>query len=55
MEAVVENKVTRAATMLANGADELRSSLGRARGSVARGRVGGSTGAGSENVFELAR
>ena len=39
MEAVVENKVTRAATMLANGADELRSSLGRARGSVARGRV----------------
>jgi DNA recombination protein RmuC len=39
MEAVVENKVARAATMLANGADELRSGLGKARGSVARGRA----------------
>jgi hypothetical protein len=40
MESVVENKVARAATMLSNGADELRSGLGKARGSVARGRVG---------------
>lgn len=39
MESVVENKVARAATMLANGADELRSGLGKARGSVARGRA----------------
>jgi DNA recombination protein RmuC len=39
MESVVENKVARAATMLSNGADELRSGLGKARGSVARGRV----------------
>lgn len=38
MESVLENKVARAATMVANGADELRSSLGKARGSVARGR-----------------
>jgi DNA recombination protein RmuC len=43
MEAVVENKVARATTMLSNGADELRSGLGKARGSVARGRVGSTT------------
>jgi hypothetical protein len=36
MELVVENKVVRAATMLTNGADELRSHLGKARGSIAR-------------------
>jgi DNA recombination protein RmuC len=35
---VVENKVARAATMLTNGADELRSHVGRARGSIARAR-----------------
>lgn len=38
MEAVLENKVAKAATMIANGADELRSSLGKARGSLERGR-----------------
>jgi DNA recombination protein RmuC len=38
MEAVVENKFARAATMVTNGSDELRSALGKARGSVARGR-----------------
>lgn len=38
MEGVLENKFARAATMLANGADEMRSQLGKARGSVARGR-----------------
>ncbi len=32
MEAVVENKVVKAATMLTNGADEMRTQLGRARG-----------------------
>jgi hypothetical protein len=36
MGAVVENKLARAATMLTNGADELRSNLGKARGSIAR-------------------
>ena len=40
MEAVLENKVARAATMLSNGADEIRSQLGKARGSVARARAG---------------
>jgi DNA recombination protein RmuC len=39
MELIVENKFTRAATMLANGTDEFRSSLGKARGSIARGRA----------------
>jgi len=38
MEGVLENKVAKAATMIANGADELRSSLGKARGSLERGR-----------------
>jgi hypothetical protein len=44
MEAVLENKVARAATMVANAADELRSGLGKARGSVARGRTGRRSG-----------
>ena len=39
MAGVVENKIARATTMLANGADELRSSVGKARGSLARRRV----------------
>lgn len=38
MEGVLENKIARAATMIGNAADELRSGLGKARGSVARGR-----------------
>jgi hypothetical protein len=38
LEGVVENKVARAATMLGNAAEEMRSGLGKARGSVARGR-----------------
>jgi DNA recombination protein RmuC len=38
MEGVLENKVARAATMLSNASDELRSGIGKARGSVARGR-----------------
>ncbi len=36
MAAIVENRVAKAATMLTNGADELRSHLGKARGSIAR-------------------
>jgi hypothetical protein len=47
MEAVFENKLARAATMLANGADELRAQLGKARGSIARGRAAGLDTAGS--------
>jgi hypothetical protein len=39
MEAVVENKIARAATMLANGAAEIRSQVGQARGSLARARA----------------
>jgi DNA recombination protein RmuC len=39
IESVVENKVARAATMLTNGADEFRSHLGKARGSIARARA----------------
>jgi DNA recombination protein RmuC len=38
IETVLEHKVARAATMLTNGGDELRSHVGRARGSIARAR-----------------
>ncbi|HZA26366.1 MAG TPA: DNA recombination protein RmuC [Actinomycetota bacterium] len=38
VEQTLENKVARAATMLTNAADELRTQVGRARGAVARGR-----------------
>ena len=40
MEAVVENRFAKAATMLTNGADEFRSQLGKARGSIARAQAG---------------
>lgn len=46
MEGVLENKVAKAATMISNGADELRSSLGKARGSVERGRPAQGRGGG---------
>ena len=36
MGAVVENRFARAASMLSNGTEELRSQLGKARGSIAR-------------------
>ncbi len=39
LEGVVENKFVRAGTMIANGSDEFRSQLGRARGSIARSRA----------------
>ena len=39
IESVVENKIVRAATMLTNGSDELRSSVGKARGSIARAQT----------------
>jgi hypothetical protein len=35
VEAILENKVARATTMLANGTDELRGQIGRARGLLA--------------------
>jgi len=38
VEVVLENKFARASTMLANGNDELRSHVGKARGSLARAR-----------------
>jgi DNA recombination protein RmuC len=41
MEGVLENKLVRAGTMIANGADEFRSQLGKARGAIARGRSAG--------------
>ncbi|HEV8622455.1 MAG TPA: DNA recombination protein RmuC [Actinomycetota bacterium] len=41
MEGILENKIARAATMIGNGADEFRSQLGKARGSVSRARAGG--------------
>jgi RmuC family protein len=40
MAGIVENRVARAATMLTNGADELRSQLGKARGSISRAHAG---------------
>jgi DNA anti-recombination protein RmuC len=36
MDAIVENRFAKAATMLTNGADEFRTHLGKARGSIAR-------------------
>jgi hypothetical protein len=38
LESVVENRFARAGTMITNGADEFRSQLGKARGSIARAR-----------------
>jgi hypothetical protein len=38
VEQTLENKVARAAAMLTNAADELRTQVGRARGALARGR-----------------
>jgi hypothetical protein len=52
MEAVVENRISRAATMLTNGADELRSNLGKARGSIARARPGNAYPDGRSQVGE---
>ncbi|HEX6131143.1 MAG TPA: DNA recombination protein RmuC, partial [Actinomycetota bacterium] len=40
IEGLVENRVVKAAKVLTNGADELRSQLGRARGSIARATSG---------------
>jgi len=53
MEGVLENKVARAATMLANGADEFRSHLGKARGSLARARSASQPPAGGEAALRV--
>jgi hypothetical protein len=42
LESIVENRFARAGTMIVNGADEFRSHLGKARGSIARARSAGS-------------
>lgn len=41
LENVVENRFAKAGTMITNGADEFRSQLGKARGSIARARTAG--------------
>jgi hypothetical protein len=46
LEGVLENKFARAATMLANGSDEMRSALGKARGTLARAHAAGEIGDG---------
>jgi DNA recombination protein RmuC len=46
MEGVLENKMARASAMLAHGADEFRSQLGKARGSLARAH-------GSEDLIDV--
>jgi hypothetical protein len=52
LEGVVENKIARAATMVGNAAEELRAGLGKARGSVARGRASAVTSAVAEARLE---
>ena len=45
IESVLENKLARASVMLSNGTDELRSSVGKARGSIVRAGAGALAGA----------
>ncbi len=47
LEAIVENRFAKAATVIANGADEFRSQLGKARGSIARAHDAERTDGGS--------
>jgi DNA recombination protein RmuC len=53
MEGTLENKVVRASTMLANGAEEVRGQLGKARASIARARGPVMAGAKSEDRPKL--
>jgi DNA recombination protein RmuC len=53
MEVVLENKLAKAATMIANGTDELRSQLGKARGSLARARSADEIGPVDEAVLRV--
>jgi hypothetical protein len=50
LESVVENRFQKAAVMLTNGADEFRSQLGKARGSIARAHVVADGGAGDPSA-----
>lgn len=54
MAQTLENKVTRATTMLQNASDEWRTHIGRARGALARGRGVGAAGDGSMDSIETA-
>ena len=51
MESVLENKIAKASTMISNGADELRSGIGKARASVTHGRRGPASIDGAEGVL----
>jgi len=51
MESVLENKLAKASTMIANGADELRSRIGKARASVTHGRRGAEPIEGAEGML----
>ncbi len=55
LETVVENKFVRAATMIANGSDEFRSQLGKARGSIARTRPAAPAPAGDPGTLAAVR
>jgi hypothetical protein len=55
LESVVENRVQKAATMLTNGADELRSQLGKARGSIARAHGAVAPGTADEPPLTIVR
>jgi hypothetical protein len=50
MDLIVENRFAKAATMLVNGADEFRSHLGKARGSIARAHAADPDGSASLSV-----
>ena len=50
MDAIVENRFARAATMLVNGTDEFRSHLGKARGSIARAHAADRDGSASLSI-----
>jgi DNA recombination protein RmuC len=52
MAQTLENKVTRATTMLQNASDEWRTHVGRARGALARGRGVGAVADGSLDQIE---
>jgi len=51
MESVLENKIAKASTMISNGADELRSGIGKARASVTHGRRGPASIDGAEGLL----
>jgi hypothetical protein len=53
-EAVLENRVAKASTMLVNGTEELRGHLGKARATLARGREGQGELAGDDTRPRLA-